>query len=457
MTTPTVFISYCQKDTVWRERLEKHLRPAVQQTLLDIWHDGRIDVKHDWLPQIEKAMGAARVAILLISSDFLGSDFILRKEVPVLLESRRKEGMTVIPLLLTPCLWDMIPWLARMTIRPDPKRPLSGYKAHQRDECLAALAREICGLLEAPLPSSTGTRNTSDLIPPVEEVQCARRTALENRLERLSSETIADEESGQELPALLFLYNTLKCTFETEPQDLPSGLARFLTEPAEVTLPRLVRAHLRACDLGRREIANQLGQIIDLVTPLQIPVSLWRRVLEQLKQGQSVLERAAGGLLCAEVLTARVDGKHITISHGADNKLSARNMIGQFSSEQIPLGLPEGDTDLVLKHLYLSKHLGQGPDRAATQPNREETARVLKRSFETHKVIHDRVPYLVVKLPQNPDDRTHWMRVLAQVSREVEHLIVVELSTDPNVKDFEEVLLTCLNTRFDSERKWKTT
>ncbi len=48
------------------------------------------------------------------------------------------------------------------------------------------------------------------------------------------------------------------------------------------------------------------------------------------------------------------------------------------------------------------------------------------------------------------------MKVLAQVASEVEHLIVVELSIDPDALDFEGVLLSCLNTRFDSERKWKT-
>ncbi len=99
---------------------------------------------------------------------------------------------------------------------------------------------------------------------------------------------------------------------------------------------------------------------------------------EQLKQGQAVLERAAGGLICAEVITARLEGKQVTITHGADGRPLARNMIGQFPAEQTPLGSPEGDVELVLKDLFLSKNVSVAGERVAAAPGRQEMVRVLK-------------------------------------------------------------------------------
>ena len=70
----------------------KHLSVLGKQGLLDVWDDQRIGAGQDWFPEIRKAMERARVAILLISHNFLTSDFILREEVPNLLKRRERRG-----------------------------------------------------------------------------------------------------------------------------------------------------------------------------------------------------------------------------------------------------------------------------------------------------------------------------------------------------------------------------
>ena len=93
MPSPSVFISYSQKDEEWKDRLVTHLGVLEQAGILDLWEDRRIEAGDDWKPEIEKAINKATVAILMISANFLTSKFILGEEVPKLLERREKEGV----------------------------------------------------------------------------------------------------------------------------------------------------------------------------------------------------------------------------------------------------------------------------------------------------------------------------------------------------------------------------
>lgn len=95
----TIFISYSYKDEEWKDRLVKHLKVFHLEGILpDLWNDSRIGVGEEWFPRIKKAIESARAAILLISTDFLISNFITTEEIPRLLERREKEGLRVFPL-----------------------------------------------------------------------------------------------------------------------------------------------------------------------------------------------------------------------------------------------------------------------------------------------------------------------------------------------------------------------
>ena len=118
MTQPTVFISYSHKDEAWKDRLVTHLGVLQRQGLLDLWDDCRIDAGADWRQEIRRTMDRVHVAVLLISADFLTSEFILGEEVPRLLHRRDEEGLRVFPVIVQPCAWQRVEWLARMQARP---------------------------------------------------------------------------------------------------------------------------------------------------------------------------------------------------------------------------------------------------------------------------------------------------------------------------------------------------
>ena len=152
MTKPTVFISYSHKDEIWKDRLVTHLGVLQQEGLLDLWDDRRIGAGEDCYQQIEEAIAKARVAVLLVSADFLTSDFILSEEVPRLLELQDKEGLRIFPIIIRPCAWKHVKWLSRMNLRPKDGKPISSGDEHQIDADLAAIADEVAAIIESELP-----------------------------------------------------------------------------------------------------------------------------------------------------------------------------------------------------------------------------------------------------------------------------------------------------------------
>jgi len=157
MTTVTVrpavfvFASCSHKDEVWRGRLVGHLQNLFKlEENLEVWDDRRIDASADWRREIEETLVQARVAVLLVSTDFLISKLIRGNEVPEILRLRQSEGLRVIPVIVRPCSWQAaIPWLASQQARPKDGCPLSEKTPTKAIQDFWALCFEICGLFFA--------------------------------------------------------------------------------------------------------------------------------------------------------------------------------------------------------------------------------------------------------------------------------------------------------------------
>ncbi len=148
MPTPSIFISYSHKDEDWKDRVVTHLHVLELEGMLDLWDDRRIEAGDEWYQEIQNAIAAASIAVLLISPDFLTSKFIMNEELPRLLERNAKVGLRIIPLVLRPCAWLEIKWLARYTARPKDGQPLSTIDYSQVEIELASIATELNQLLK---------------------------------------------------------------------------------------------------------------------------------------------------------------------------------------------------------------------------------------------------------------------------------------------------------------------
>ena len=93
--TKPVFISYSHKDAVWLEKLKQFLGPLEEKGLIRVWDDTEIRPGAEWLAEIRKAIGSARVAVFLVTQDFLNSPFIKNQELPALIEAATNQGCLI--------------------------------------------------------------------------------------------------------------------------------------------------------------------------------------------------------------------------------------------------------------------------------------------------------------------------------------------------------------------------
>jgi WD40 repeat protein len=111
----SVFVSYSHEDLEYLDRLRTFLkllernRPGV----FDFWDDSRIPPSGLWEKEIQNALKAANVALLLISVDFLASEFIKTVELPALLAKERARGLVIVPIILKPCPFRLMRELAQ--------------------------------------------------------------------------------------------------------------------------------------------------------------------------------------------------------------------------------------------------------------------------------------------------------------------------------------------------------
>ncbi len=129
-----VFISYSHQDTKWLKRLRVHLRPLERENNIDVWDDTKIIPGSKWKNEIRKAIGSAKVVVLLISADFLASDFTATDELPPLLKAAEEDGAVILPFILSPSRFLKSESLSQFQTANNLSKPLIGLsKAKQED------------------------------------------------------------------------------------------------------------------------------------------------------------------------------------------------------------------------------------------------------------------------------------------------------------------------------------
>jgi len=129
-----LFISYSRKDKECLDRLLVHLKPLEKEGVIDLWVDTKLSAGDKWKARIEESLRNARVAVLLVSADFLASDFIVDNELPPLLTAAEAEGTRIIPIILKPCRFSRDKNLSPFQAINDPRQPLLKMNPAEQEE-----------------------------------------------------------------------------------------------------------------------------------------------------------------------------------------------------------------------------------------------------------------------------------------------------------------------------------
>jgi hypothetical protein len=153
-----VFISYSHLDRPWLSRVQTILAPVVRSEKIELWDDTKIQGGTDWALEIQSAIERARVAILLVSANFLASKFIADVELPRLLD-QRKEGLTVLWLPISSALYQATR-LKEIQAASDPRRPLDTLSRPHQQRVLVDLASRVSDAMD--LNSLAGVLRIAD-------------------------------------------------------------------------------------------------------------------------------------------------------------------------------------------------------------------------------------------------------------------------------------------------------
>ena len=140
-----VFMSYSHKDEELRDQLEVQLAMLKRQGLVDVWHDRRLlPGEHlDWT--INEELDRAGIILLLVSPDFLVSDYCYKIEKGRALERHREGTARLISVILRPCDWTHTE-LREFLVTPKDGRPVTQWP--DRDEAFLNVAQSIRRAIE---------------------------------------------------------------------------------------------------------------------------------------------------------------------------------------------------------------------------------------------------------------------------------------------------------------------
>ena len=145
----TLFYSYAHEDEELRNQLDKHLHLLEHQGLITSWHDREIRAGDDWAIEIDTHLGSAQIILLLISADFLASDYCYGVEMKRALERHFTGEARVIPVVLRPVDWKYDPILSSLQALPTDSKPVTTWSSSPPyDAAFEDIAKGIRKVLE---------------------------------------------------------------------------------------------------------------------------------------------------------------------------------------------------------------------------------------------------------------------------------------------------------------------
>ncbi|MEI9951651.1 MAG: toll/interleukin-1 receptor domain-containing protein [Pseudomonadota bacterium] len=141
-----MFISYAHADESQRKRLEVHLAPLRREGLCLPWHDRMIEPGATWAGEIDRNLAEADIVLLLVSADFIASDYCYEKELAWALTRHAHGEAGVIPIIVAPVDFGKTPF-AKLQALPRDAKPVSTWD--RPEEAWLDVAKGLRRVVEA--------------------------------------------------------------------------------------------------------------------------------------------------------------------------------------------------------------------------------------------------------------------------------------------------------------------
>mgnify|MGYP001791650563 FL=1 len=163
MTSPTtaaplkVFVSYSHRDESHKDDLVVFLKALQNLGKVSIWQDRAIDAGSEWNAEILQALDSADIILLLITARFIGSNFCFSKEMNRALMHHEQQTARVIPIIMTPCAWQQMPF-AKLQVLPTDGKPVTEWSSLDAglDNVIQGITRVVNKLHSSPPPPDDG-------------------------------------------------------------------------------------------------------------------------------------------------------------------------------------------------------------------------------------------------------------------------------------------------------------
>src|SRR5438552_2778262 len=161
-----IFYAYAHQDKELRDTLEKHLSVLQRQEIITGWHDGEIRAGSERDVQLKKHLTLSDIILLLISADFIASDYCYCLEMKQALERHERGEAYIIPILLRPTYIRGLPF-ALLQFLPRDGKPIVGWS--DEDDAFAEIAEDIENFIteiDRRLPSEPAPSGRVHVSPP---------------------------------------------------------------------------------------------------------------------------------------------------------------------------------------------------------------------------------------------------------------------------------------------------
>jgi TIR domain len=175
-------VSYAHKDEALKQEFLVHLSPLRRQGIIRAWHDRDIDAGTEWKQEIDEQFNTADIIVLLVSPDFLNSDYCYDVEMKKALERHERGECRVIPVFLRACDWKGAPF-GKLQGLPDDAIPVVSSQWPSRDDAFLRVVQGIRRVAEklrsAPAITSQPVRRAVE-ITPIPDEQFAKTESIDD-------------------------------------------------------------------------------------------------------------------------------------------------------------------------------------------------------------------------------------------------------------------------------------